>query len=335
MDRCLPSLGSFASWFRQPWAQLLARSARGTILGDTVGCDLEAARPWRDDEAAMVRPSRVAIALLVGGAFFTAALLVDRLDRAAVPPVDPTDNLAAAVLPRGTQAGWDVEFVAPARVEVLGERLAIAGPAPDLEPSIESRGVLSDLDLKRARKRLDPDPVNRALLAAQERVEATGDLSDYAAFLLEVAAEEKIRAAAVMLERGEYVILPAYSSVPKLPDGFLSFAMLAFHRREPKEACDVRFCIPRSEFPRLDAAWTAYLEALAAAEDEDCRRFNQLDLAVRAARIKAHDDALRLLTRQQSLSQAELEAALRARIPGKFRIERRFSLLRVCDVTPQ
>jgi hypothetical protein len=275
------------------------------------------------------------IALLVGGTGFAAALLVDRLDRAAAPPVDPVDAIAAPVLPDSTLAGWDVESVAPERHEVLGERLATAAQQPEPEPTIESRGALSALDLERARNRLAPDPVNRALLAAQERVEATGDLADYAKFLLEVAAEEKTRAAAVMLERGEYVVLPAYSSVPKLPDGCLSFAMLAFHRREPKEACDVRFCIPRSEFPRLDAAWTAYLEALAAAEDEECRRFNQLDLAVRAARIKAHDDALQLLTRQQSLSQAELEAALRARIPGRFRIERRFSLLRVCDVMPQ
>lgn len=250
----------------------------------------------------------------------------------------PVGGGGSAVSPEildGGQSGWLAELVAGARVEVFDKQSSAEDPGQAPKFSIEPRGALSKLDLERARKRLAPDPVNRALLAAQERVEATGSLADYAKFLLEVAAEEKTRAAAVMLERGDYVVLPAYFSVPKTPDGYLNFAMLGFHRREPKESCDVRFFIPRSEFPQLDAVWTAYVEALAAAEDEECQRFNQLELAERAARIKAHDEALQLLTQQQSLSQAELETALRARIPGKFRIERRFSLLRLSGVAPQ
>lgn len=228
---------------------------------------------------------------------------------------------------------WVEDLAHGARIEVFRSKAdALDGTAKPVM-AIQSIGKLAAKDLDRLRRGVAPESNMRALLKAQSLAEQSGRPADYAAFLLELAATEKFRAATAMLEKGDYLLVSRGTELPPLPDDYLLLQVLGFRREPPAEPCDVHFLIPRREFPALDHAWSAYSDCLQAVHDDESRRFNEMPLEARIAAIAAHDAARAQIGKAGDKLSDELNAARRSLIHGRFVVDRTTNTIWVRPVT--
>lgn len=242
----------------------------------------------------------------------------------AAPPTaaDPTP-----VVIDGAEPAWVRELVQGARVEVFRSAMSAADPTSAPLSGLQPGPKLGERDLMHARDLMSPEGNANAVAQAQEAAEKSGTLADYTNFLLEMGATEKFKACLEMLSSGDYVVLPELTQLPKIPDEYLIMQLQSFSRKEPREKCDICFFIPKKDFPLLDQTWSAYLSALAATNDEECKQFNDMPHASRVAAIEAHEDAQQAISASADKRSKELDVVRKSLIPGKFIIDRRFALL--------
>jgi hypothetical protein len=228
---------------------------------------------------------------------------------------------------------WVEELAHGARIEVFrSEAKALDGMAKPAM-AIQSIGKLDAKELDRLRRSVAPESNTRAVLKAQSLAEQGGRPADYAAFLLELAATEKFRAATAMIDKGEYLLLPRGTELPPLPDDYLLLQVLGFRREPPAEPCDVHFLIRRRDYPVLDHTWSAYSECLRSVHDDESLRFNEMPLEARIAAIAAHDSARAQIGKAEDKLSVDLNAVRMALIPGRFVVDRTTNTIWVRPVT--
>ena len=233
---------------------------------------------------------------------------------------------------QGSDPKWIKELEGGSRIEVFRSDTAASDPESLPLRAMESRGKLAPVDVARARTFVDPESNKNALLAAQTAAERSGTLGDYTTFVFELAATEKFRAASEMLDSGDYVVLAAGTKLPPIPEDYLLVRIPRFKRREPVESCDLVFFIPKAKYAALANAWDSYVAAQFAANDAECKAFNELPQEQRVATIAAHDRARAVIDATADKYSPELAPHRKALIPGKFIIDKRFSLISVRPV---
>lgn len=260
------------------------------------------------------------IAVVCGVLGLAAAWMLTR--RFAPDILETSATPAATSFVDHRSSEWVEELSHGARIEVFRSEKDALGGVVKPASAIQSIGKLELEDVARLRRSVSPESNTAAVLKAQSKAERSGRHADYARFLLELAATEKFRAAAAMIDKGDYLLLPPGTELPPLPDDYLLLQVLGFRRQVPSEPCDVGFLIPLKEFPALDQAWKAYTECQKSVYDDEARQFNEMSLEARVAAIAAHDAARAEVGKAEDKLSENLNAARRAIIDGRFVIDR-------------